>query len=198
MGWLIAAVLLLTIILLPISIRLAYDVAGARVLLGIGPIRIPIYPRTKLKKSGKNKVTKPTAKDQSRNRDNQGGKLSDFMPLLEKILLLVAELRHRLVVTDLELKIRMTGDDPCDLSIQYGRAWAALGNLIPHLERLFVLKKRNLDISCDYTSDESYVFAHAVLRISFGRLLWIAVFHGRHVLKQYIKIYNQRKGGSNI
>ena len=111
---------------------------------------------------------------------------------------LVAELRRRIVVTDLYLKIRMTGDDPCDLSIQYGRTWAALGNLVPHLDRLFVIKKRNFDIQCDYTSDDSSVFAHAVLRITLGRLLWITIFHGSHILKQYFKIYNKRKGGKDI
>lgn len=197
MGWLIAAVLLLAILLLPISIRLAYGAAGARVLLGIGPIRIPVFPKNNTRKKERNKSGKSPSKTPSKKTVDQGGKLSDFLPLLETILELAAELHRRLVVADLCLRIRMAGDDPCDLGIQYGRAWAALGSLIPHLERLFTIKKREIDISCDYTSGQSSVLAHAILRISIGRLLWIAIFHGRHVLKQYFKIYNQRKGGSN-
>lgn len=196
MGWLIAAGCLLVLGLLPLTIRLAYDSTGARVLLGVGPVRFPVFPTQKQKKIENSQCTK-TQKQQKKS-ENTGGKLSDFLPLMENILTLVAELRRRIVVTDLYLKIRMTGDDPCDLSIQYGRTWAALGNLVPHLDRLFVIKKRNFDIQCDYTSDDSSVFAHAVLRITLGRLLWITIFHGSHILKQYFEIYNKRKGGKDI
>lgn len=199
MGWLIAAAVLLALGLMPISIRLAYDVSGARVSLGIGPVRIPVYPKEKSEGTISSKQQKTNAKKQSKEDKKTGdGKLSDFLPLLEKVLIFVIELRRRLVIKDLQLKIRMAGDDPSDLSIQYGRAWIALGNLIPQLERLFILKKRDIDLSCDYTSNESYVFARAVICISLGRLLWIAIFHGRHVLKQYLKIYNERKGGTDI
>ena len=199
MGGLIAAAALLALYFLPISIRLSYSASGACASMGIGLIRIPIYPKTK---NGNKKKEKPQNQGQStqvaKGGGKEGGALTDFLPLFEKVLALVTELRRRIVITDLELKIRMAGDDPCDLSLQYGRAWIALGNLLPQLERLFILKKRDIDLSCDYTSDKSYVFVRAVLRISLGRLLWIALFHGRHALKQYLKIYNERKGGSNI
>ena len=47
MGWLIAAVALLALYFLPISIRLSYSASGACASMGIGLIRIPIYPKTK-------------------------------------------------------------------------------------------------------------------------------------------------------
>jgi len=198
MGWLIAAALLIFICLLPISIHFFYDAAGARVLLGIGPIRISVYPRRKSPRNKKKTDTVQTGKKSQKPTENKGGKLSDFLPLTETILELVTELQRRLVITDLQLKICMTGDDPCDLSVQYGRTWAAIGNLVPQLERLFILKKRSFDISCDYTSDSSYVLAKVILKITLCRLLWIAIFHGRHVLKRYVQIYNIRKGGTDI
>ena len=44
----------------------------------------------------------------------------------------------------MRLKVVLAGGDPCDLSLNYGRAWIALGNIMPHLERYFVIKKRTL------------------------------------------------------
>ena len=202
MGWLIAAGVLVIICLLPLSIRIGYDADGASIYVYIGPVRVVAFPKQKSVQKGKkekqksNRSSSAEKKGTARNNE-KGGKLTDFLPLLEVVLELLSELRRRLVIKDLEFKLVLTGEDPCDLSINYGRAWSAIGNIFPLIERYFILKKRNIDVSCDYISDESYVFVRVVLSITIGRLLLITIFHGSHALKQYIKIINKRKGGAN-
>ena len=46
------------------------------------------------------------------------------------------------------------GGDPCDLAINYGKAWAALGNLWSRLEQFFVIKKRDVEIQCDFEASQ--------------------------------------------
>lgn len=196
MGWLIAATILVALCLLPIRILASYDAAGAKLGVGIGPVRVDVFPHNKeTKKKAATSSTKKKAN--GKTNEKNGGNLTDFLPLLEVALELVAELRRRLVVKYLEFKLVMTADDPCDLSINYGRAWAAVGNILPVLERFFVLRKRDIDISCDYMSDNSSVYASVILSISLGRLLLITLMHGSRALKIYTNIINKRKGGAN-
>ena len=57
---------------------------------------------------------------------------------------LLADFKGKLRVDILELDLVLAGGDPCDLGIKYGKAWAAVGNLLPQLERVFVIRKRNI------------------------------------------------------
>ena len=81
------------------------------------------------------------------------------------------------------MKLILANDDPCDLAVNYGRAWAALGSLMPQLERLFVIKKRNLEVECDFTSEEMVMFARADITITLARILHLLSKHGIKVLK---------------
>lgn len=197
MGWLIAAALLIALCFLPVCINITYDASGPYISLSIGFISIPIFPSKKRNASQKNSNNR-TEEGTKKGKDKNPGSLMEFMPLLESILDLLSELRRRLVIKDLELRVIMADDDPCDLSINYGRAWAALGNFFPLLERFFILKKRKLDINCDFMADESSIFVRAVLSITLLRLLLITLFHGRHTIMRYIKIMNTRKGGADV
>ena len=105
--------------------------------------------------------------------------------------------RRKLRVDRLELKVILAGGDPCDLAINYGRAWTAVGNLFPQLERIFVIKKRDVEVACDFASQETKIFAHIDFTITVGRILSLSVWHGTRILYRFIKILNMRKGGMN-
>ena len=98
----------------------------------------------------------------------------------------------------MELKLILAGDDPCDLAVNYGKAWAALGNLMPQLERVFIIKKRDLEVECDFTADQTLVFARLDLTITLGRLLHLIVVYGIRLLRQYLSIVKTRKGGAKL
>ena len=96
----------------------------------------------------------------------------------------------------LELKLRRAGGDPCDLAVNYGRAWAAVGNLMPRLERLFVIKKRDVEVECDFTASETLVIARLDLTVTPGRLLGLAIVYGVRALKEFLRLQKKRKGGA--
>ena len=93
------------------------------------------------------------------------------------------------------LRLILAGDDPCDLAVNYGRVWAAASNLMPQLERLFVIKKRDIQVECDFTAEEISVIAHVDITITLGRLLTLAVVYGIRVLFEFLSM--KRKGGGD-
>ena len=111
---------------------------------------------------------------------------------------LLGDFRRKLRIKRLELRLIMAGDDPSNLAMNYGKAWAALGNLIPQLERVFVIKKRDVEVECDFTSNKTLIYARLDLTIILGRLLSLGVYHGVRILRQYLTIMKTRKGGSKL
>ena len=115
---------------------------------------------------------------------------------MKTVLQLLNSFRKKLRIKHLELKLIMAGDDPCDLAINYGRANAAMGNLLPQLERCFVIKKRDIQVECDFESSQTLIVAYADVTITLGWLLGIVIFYGVRALKQFLQIKNKRKGGA--
>lgn len=206
MGWLITFGILVLLAILPLGAKIVYDSDGFLLQIIAGPIRIPILPKKKKdgekkekKKKDKKKkggTKKGTAPDGQAKKKKKGGPITDFLPLVKTALDLLNSFRKKLRIKRLDLKVIMAADDPCDLAINYGRANAALGNLWPQLERCFVIKKRNVEIECDFEASETLIQTRADITITLGWLLAIVVFYGVRGVKQFIQIKNKRKGGN--
>ena len=217
MGWYIALGIVVLLALLPLGASVKYDAGGAMVKVIAGPIRIKIFPRPKKLKKEKpaekepvqaahekpkapaaepERKQEPQAEKPPEPQKEKGGKLTDFLPLVKVALSFLGDLRRKLRVKRLDLKLILAGDDPCDLGVNYGRAWAAVGNLMPRLERFFVIKKRDVQVECDFTETETKVIARLDVTITLGRLLALAVVYGIRVIKEFLKIQNKRKGGA--
>lgn len=193
MGWLIALGVLIGIAALPIGISAVYNTAGPKVQVLVGPVRLTVYPRKK-KSADENK--KQTKKTPAQNKQTSGGSAKDFVPLLHRVLDFLRAVKGKLRVRRLDLKLTLGGDDPADLAVNYGRAWAAIGNLIPLLERHFVIQKRDVEVQCDFTSYETCIYARLDLTITVGRLLRLGASHGIPALREYLNIMKLRKGGA--
>ena len=202
MGWLIAAGVIILLAVLPLGVSARYDADGPWVRVIAGPVRFTVFPakkKTEKKKKEKPKETKKEAKvtsAQQKPTKKKGGSFTDFLPLVQTVFEFLGAFRKKLRVKRLEMKLIMAADDPCDLAINYGKAWAAVGNLMPQLERLFVIKKRNVEVECDFTSDKTLIFARLDLTITLGRLLAIALVYGIRILRQFLAIMKTRKGGA--
>ncbi len=212
MGWLIALGILTALAILPLGVSAQYDSGGALVRLILGPVKLILYPRPhsppkKEKKPKEKKQEEKTSEKEAQEAsapvkkkeasgDPQGGDWKDFLPLFRVAMEFLGNFRRKLRVRDLEMKLILAGDDPCDLAVNYGRAWAALGNLMPKLERFLVIRKRNLEVECDFTSEKTLVFVRLELTITLGRLLGLAMVYGIRGLREYLKISKKRKGGA--
>ena len=130
------------------------------------------------------------------SKKQSGGPVTDFLPLVRILLDMLGAFRRRLRLNLLELKLIMAADDPCDLAVNYGRAWAAVGNLMPQLEKWFVIKKRNIEVECDFVESSTKVIAHMDLTITLGRLLAAVFKFLFKALIKFLQIMKKRKGGA--
>ena len=217
MGWWITLGILVLLAILPLGVSVKYDGDGPLVRIIAGPVRFTVFPAPKkAKKEKKQKPGKsvpsapegseaakkpqparaPKPANQTKPAAQQGGSWTDFLPLVQEVLRFLDVFRRKLRVNRLEMKLIMAADDPCDLAVNYGRAWAAVGNLLPQLERVFVIKKRNIEVECDFTASKTLVIARLDLTITLGRLLGAVVVFAVRALKEFLKIKKKRKGGA--
>ena len=202
MGWLIAAGVLVFIAILPVGVSALYNEDGPLVNLLIGPVKILLFPGKKKEskeKKEKPKKAKKSEKETSGSKKKtkkKGGSIQDFLPLVDKVLDFLDAFRRKLRVDHLEMKLVLGGGDPCDMAVNYGKAWAALGNLMPLLNRAFVIKKRDLEVECDFLADTTVITARLDLTITVGRVLSLLVVQGIPALREFLKLMKKRKGGA--
>ena len=223
-GWLIALGVLTLLAIMPIGVSAFYNTDGPLVKIIAGPIRLTVFPgkKKKEKKISEKKAQKIAAKQalkkekkeaakkakqeakkaakeqklKQKKPSREGGSWTDFLPLVKLAVNFLGDFRRKLRLKHLEMKLIMGGGDPSALAVNYGKAWAALGNLMPYLERVFVIKKRNLEVECDFTADSTLIYARLDISITIGRLLALVFGYGFRALVTFIKIKNKRKGGA--
>ena len=201
MGWLVSLAILILLLLLPLGISAFYDSNVLLLFVYLGSLRIKVFPfqhrekKKKAKKSQSQKNTKPAEKTQQAEPSSS---ITDFFPLVKTVFDFLRDFKARLRVNRLELKMILAGGDPSDLAVNYGRTWIAVGNLMPLLEQFLVIKKRNIDIACDFNAEKTLVLARVDLSITILRLLTLAIYYGIRILREYMNITNQRKGGAKI
>ena len=204
MGWLIALGILVLLAITPVGVLAAYNSEGILLRVIAGPVKITILPAKPKEKKPKEsapktaqKTTKPTkSAAKTEKTQEKGGSVTDFLPLLQIVFDFLGEFRRKLRVNCLELKLIMAGGDPCNLAVNYGKAWAAVGNLMPQLERFLVIKKRDVQVECDFTGSQTLIIARLAITITIGRIISMAVRYGIRALRAYLKIVNKRKGGN--
>ena len=219
MGWLITFGILFLLAVLPLGVRIRYNSDGLLVRLILGPVKLTVFPMPKKKekekkpKAEKNKTAteksetsettqkplpQPPQPPKEKKKKESGGSLLDFLPLVKTALDLLNDFRRKLRIDDLYLRLILGSSDPCDLAVNYGRTWTAVGNLMPQLDRLFVIKKRDVEVECDFTASETTIIARVDITITLGRLLALVAVYGIRALKEFINIRKKRKGGAAV
>ena len=196
MGWLIALGVAALVALIPVGVRYFYNHTGTGIFLLIGPVPVKLKFEKKQKgEKSKESPKKNPEKGGGKPAGQKGGKLSDFLPIIETFLDFLSDFRRKLVVTRLNAELVMGGEDPCDLAIAYGSAQAVMANLIALLESSFRIKRRNVEVQCDFTSTATTITFDAVVNMPLSLLLWIVGKHGIKALRQYFSIHKKHKGG---
>ncbi len=212
MGWLIALAVIIVLAMLPLGASVKYDSSGVLVRILAGPVRFTVFPgkkKDKPQKEKKPKEEKPKKKapavkkpaddlPEPEKPKEKGGPITDFLPLVRIALDCLGDFPRTLRINVMEVKVILAGEDPCDLATNYGRIWAAIGNLWPRLEEIFIIKKRDINVECDFTADVTLVIARLDLTVTLGRLLSWAGRYGFRALKEFLKINKSRKGGAAI
>lgn len=212
MGWIITLVILFLLAILPLGVSVIYHAEGPLVRVIAGPLKIKVFPLKKKDpdkpqkpkkekpKKEKKKGTDPEAKKKkaAAKKEKKGGSVTDFLPFVELVFDFLLDFRNKLRLNCLELKIILAGGDPADLAINYGKAWAALGNLWPRLETWFVIKKRDVEVECDFEGSDTTIYARLDLTITLGRLLALVVRYAIRALKEFLNFRKKRNGGTTV
>ncbi|MFQ9063308.1 MAG: DUF2953 domain-containing protein [Oscillospiraceae bacterium] len=183
---------------IPVGVDARYNAEGVFLAAKLGPIRLQLLPQKPKKEKETAKTAKETGKGTGKSRfagkkkpnPILSGGVDEILQLLDIVLDTLGDLRRKLCVNELTLYVRIGGsDDPAKAAMGYGRAWAAIGAITPSLERLFVIKKRDIRPALDYTISNTQVDAHLVTTITIGRSLALALRAGI----RFLKILNERK-----
>ena len=212
MGWWITLGIVTFLAMLPLGVWISYDAEGPLVKLVLGPVKLTVFPRPgKENKPKKKEEKKPEPKPapeeanlpkppqpptKPREETKKGGSLTDFLPFVKLALDFLGDFRRKLRMKQLYLRLILASDDPCDLAVNYGKTWTAVGNLLPALERWFVIKNRDVEVECDFTASETKVIARVEITITLGRLLTLAAVYGVRGIQEFLVFRNKRKGGA--
>ena len=130
------------------------------------------------------------AAEKIRAKYDYSGGVDGILELLDLGVQTLGDLRRKLRVEELTLHVCIGGsDDPAAAAMRYGRAWAAIGAITPALDRLFIIKKRDIQPALDYNETSMKVDARLITTITIGRSLALAL----HAGVRFLKILNQRK-----
>lgn len=175
---------------IPVGVDARYNAEGVFLAAKLGPIRLQLLPQKPKKKKKPEKAPEKAASQEKKPNPILSGGVDEILQLLDIVLDTLGDLRRKLRVNELTLYVRIGGsDDPAKAAMGYGRAWAAIGAITPSLERLFVIKKRDIQPALDYTISNTQVDAHLVTTITIGRSLALALRAGI----RFLKILNERK-----
>lgn len=200
----ILAVLLL-IGAIPVGVTVRYDREGIYLAARAGFLKLRLLP----KKEGKRKKPKKQKKKKEKSKPKEeteqtakkkpsllSGGVSDIFELLDILSDTLGNLRRKLRLNELMLHVSYKGSDPAKAAISYGRAWALIGAITPYLDRLFVIKKRDIQPILDYNETQFTVDARATLTITIGRILALVLRAGMRFLKFTAAKKKNEKGGA--
>ncbi len=172
--------ILLLLGVMPVGVRAVFD-GSLSVYLTFFHAPLRIYP-------GKKKGEKPKKngkKEPTEQKKKSGGDLSQLNEYLRLITRLLGKLRRKLLIRELTLHAIFGGSDP---ALNYGRAWAAIGTVMPVLEQLFRIRKHDVGAYCSEEESAIRIYVRAHTTITVAYLLSIAV----HALRGYLKIKHNK------
>ena len=192
---LIVAVLILILALLPVGITARFDGKDTDIRLIIGPFQRKTQP------AGINYLelidTLYAAEEEIvDSHSGQSSFVRRFISQLRSLVMLLSEARKVVKIRCLELKLILGGDDPCDVALSYGATAAAVWNLLGALDRLFVIRKRNVDIGCDFEAANTLVMARLDFTLPVYRLVTFLWRYFVRLVRIEMKKHNKQKGGA--
>ena len=200
MSWWMIVLLVLAVFVLigciPVGVDAGFD-GEVRLAIKIGFLRMRILP-SKPKKPKKQKKKQPAAKKLAQKpaaapkKPLFSGDPEELRALLQLGVQTLGDLRRKLRVEVLTLFVYFGGgDDPAKIAIAYGRAWAVIGGITPLLDKLFIIKKRQIAPQFDPQAGKMRVEGRMILTITIGRALALGIRAGLGFLRI---VSNKKKG----
>lgn len=201
MRGLLILVILLAVFWLLGQIRLGvgaeYRAEGLWVWLRAAAWKIQVYPlkKKKAKKQSRPPET-PKAKEEPAKPDlaeQAGGALEYIQALLPILLEAAGQVRRKIRVDKLRLKVTVGAEDPADAALRYGRVNGALGALWGTLNEAFDLRDGRASAVVDFDAQTITVYALASLSLKVGQMVWLGLYFGCRALRAFLRVRGRRK-----
>ena len=203
-GWIIAlavVALLVSIPFWPVGLVVVYRENGLELAVRLGFLKFKLDPdgtalRDLIVPVLEKEVEVFATTVKAKVSHEKGGKLSDLVPLLKALWHLLGDLRRKVQVKRLDMNLVLAGEDPCTLALNYGKAWAAVGNITALLDSFLVIKKRNVQVNADFLGDTTRVYLKLYANMTIARLFGLLMHFGLPLREEYNNFLNPNEGGS--
>ena len=171
--------------LIPVGVYAVYD-EDLSVSLTVLGFRIRLYPA---KKKAKKKSKQAASGKEKEKKSFSMPKRSSLEQYLRLLLELLGRLRRKILIRRLTLHAVFGGTDAADAALNYGKAWAAIGAVMPLLDTCFRIRKR--DVGAFQSEDERKLrlYAKACATLTLGQVLALLL----HALVRFIKIKKSKE-----
>ena len=205
--YIILGVLLFLFLLTLLNIWVYFDYDNKPALSArIAFVRLQLVPPKPQKPKKKKKKPKPAATDKPKEKKPAEKKSAvDLKKLLKEkgvsgilnIVKRIAELAvgtlgdlfSKVVVNRLDITVDIAGSDAADAAVKYGRVCAVFYPALNIILNVFKVKKRNINLSPDFTDGaKSRAKAKVVARVRVISLICVAIKRGIQALKLYMKL----------
>lgn len=188
-------IVIAVVCMLKVGVRGVYSEDGPELFLRFGPAGIKLYPREeKQKDEAKERRKKEKKKAKKAKKDakkaesaeapkKRGGSFDMFRRLLPVVLDAVVQFHRRLSIELLEIDFTAASSDPAKAAMTYGYANAAVGMVVPVLERSFNVKQRRINVGVDFNAPQQVIYVRASLSLMVWEILYIACRFGIRTLK---------------
>ena len=196
LGWMIAIVIVLLVLMLPVGVSAAYDDSGFLLRLKIGVLGIRLFPRREKRKPRRERGAEASGAPQTAKKPKKPKpklKLRDIRDLLQIVLRALHRLRVHLSVDVLQLYITVAADDPFAAVRFYGAVNAGLGIALAELHK--VLKIRDEDVAADIDLDAQQlrITAKVAATLQIWEILLIGICAGAALLVWHFRRKKQAK-----
>mgnify|MGYP004443616343 CR=1 FL=1 len=174
-------ILLLSI---PVGVRTEYGDERFSLCARVFVKDIPVFPA-----KPKTKAEKKTGKSGEPNKliSKLGFGLEEWLEVLKIALRVLGKLKRKLRVDKLYVRFTAGDPDPCTTASKYNAVNALINSLLPFLQRVFIVRKKDISIAADYSLEKSSIDMEAVLTLRVGRILICLISAGYAVLKLIIR-----------
>lgn len=198
-GWLIALVVFLLLLLLKVGVRILWDSESLLLKIRVGLLRFSLSSekKSKKKKTKKKKQEKKPEQTAQPQGVKQKKEQKGMSPSLKSWLIALLERRGELlsmigkVLTSptldiLRLHIAVGGGDP---EMTYGKICAGMGAGLPLLYNTFRVKKDDIQVVCRYDLSKVVIMAEVEATIRIGEVFALV----GTVIGLLVKIYLTKK-----
>lgn len=173
-------VVLALLLLLPVGVDANLENASGNIRAKVGPVNFEVFSfpgekgakarrREKKKKSGNIGETAGEEKKKVEKRPDP-----DYILALIKMgLHALGRFRRKLSVDLLEARLVCGGSDPYSTAMSYGYISAAVGTLIPLIERAIKLRRHDIDVDIDFDSSAVRYSARLIATIQIWEIFHI-------------------------